>query len=184
MVYPPPKQHWKGSGREISVFSFRSKDSLGTGEFSDIRLLVDWAHKTGLKLIQILPVNDTSATGSWMDSYPYGAISAFALHPLYLNLEEMAGKKNAAFVKSLKKLQKRLNILPDLDYETVMQTKTEAAKELFALEKENFLEDPDFIQFFNQNKSWLVPYAAFCYLKELNGTTARFQQMENIRPVY
>ena len=91
-----PNSTWKGAGVSIPVFSLRARDSLGTGEFSDIRLLVDWAHKTGLKLIQILPVNDTSATGSWMDSYPYGAISAFALHPLYLNLEEMAGKKNAA----------------------------------------------------------------------------------------
>ena len=132
----------------IPVFSLRSKDSLGTGEFSDIRLLVDWAHKTGLKLIQILPVNDTSATGSWMDSYPYGAISAFALHPLYLNLEEMAGKKNAHFIKPLKKIQKQLNILPDLDYETVMQTKTEASKELFVAAKEDLLDDEDFKEFF------------------------------------
>jgi 4-alpha-glucanotransferase len=166
-----PNSTWKGAGVSIPVFSLRSRDSMGTGEFSDIRLLVDWAHKTGLKLIQILPVNDTSATGTWMDSYPYAAISAFALHPLYLNLEEMAGKKNASLIKSLKKIQKQLNVLPDLDYETVMQTKTAAARELFDSEKEAFLEDPDFNEFFDQNKSWLVPYSAFCYLKESNGTT-------------
>ncbi|HLA59362.1 MAG TPA: 4-alpha-glucanotransferase [Puia sp.] len=148
----------------------RSRDSLGTGEFSDIRLLVDWAHKTGFKLIQILPVNDTSATGSWLDSYPYGAISAFALHPLYLNLQEMAGKKNSALIKPLKKIQKQLNILPDLDYEAVMRTKIETAKEIFTAEKENFLAEEDFIQFFSQNKTWLVPYAAFCYLRDSNNT--------------
>ena len=91
-----PNSTWKGAGVSIPVFSLRSKNSFGTGEFSDIRLLVDWAHKAGLKMIQILPVNDTSATGTWIDSYPYAAISAFALHPLYLNLEEMAGKKNAS----------------------------------------------------------------------------------------
>ena len=55
-----PNSTWKGAGVSIPVFSLRSKTSLGTGEFSDIRLLVDWAHKAGLKLIQILPVNDTS----------------------------------------------------------------------------------------------------------------------------
>src|SRR6202035_809578 len=165
-----PNSTWKGAGVSIPVFSLRTKDSMGTGEFSDIRALVDWAHKTGLKLIQILPVNDTSATGTWMDSYPYGAISAFALHPLYLNLEEMAGRKNASFIKSLKKIQKQLNVLPHMDYETVMLTKTEAVKELFDAEKEGFLKDPDFKEFFEQNKSWLVPYAAFCYLKELNGS--------------
>jgi 4-alpha-glucanotransferase len=165
-----PNSTWKGAGVSIPVFSLRSRDSLGTGEFSDIRLLVDWAHKTGLKLIQILPVNDTSATGSWMDSYPYGAISAFALHPIYMNLAEMAGKKNAPFLKSLKKIQKQINALPDLDYETVLQIKTEASKELFAVEKDKLPDDAGFKLFFEQNKSWLVPYAAFCYLKETNGS--------------
>ena len=163
-----PNSTWKGAGVSIPVFSLRSKKSLGTGEFSDIRLLVDWAHKTGLKLIQLLPVNDTSATGTWMDSYPYGAISAFALHPLYLNLEEMAGKRNTDLIKSLKKKQKLLNDLPELDYEAVMQVKTQAARELFAKEKDHFLKDPEFKDFFDQNKSWLVPYSAFCFLKDSN----------------
>ncbi|MEI9807671.1 MAG: 4-alpha-glucanotransferase [Bacteroidota bacterium] len=61
------------------VFSLRSKNSFGVGEFADLKLLVDWAKETGLKLIQILPVNDTTATNTWIDSYPYAAISAFAL---------------------------------------------------------------------------------------------------------
>jgi 4-alpha-glucanotransferase len=165
-----PNNTWKGTGVSIPVFSLRSKDSLGTGEFSDIRLLVDWAKKSGLKLIQILPVNDTSATGDWTDSYPYSAISAFALHPLYLNLSETAGKKNAALVKPFKKIQKRLNDLPEVDYEAVMELKTSVAKEIFAAEKESFLSDPDFQDFFESNKGWLVPYAAFCYLKEINNT--------------
>ena len=48
--------------------------------------------KHGIKLIQLLPVNDTTAMHTWQDSYPYAAISAFALHPLYINLEKVAGK--------------------------------------------------------------------------------------------
>ena len=39
-------------------------------------------------MIQLLPINDTTAMHSWTDSYPYAAISAFALHPLYLNLKK------------------------------------------------------------------------------------------------
>ena len=76
----------RGAGVAIPVFSLRSNNSFGVGEFTDIKLLVDWAKSTGLKLIQILPVNDTTATHTWTDSYPYSAISAFALHPMYLNL--------------------------------------------------------------------------------------------------
>ena len=170
-----PNNIWKGAGVSIPVFSLRTKDSMGTGEFSDIRLLVDWARKTGLKLIQILPVNDTSATGNWQDSYPYSAISAFALHPMYLNLAEMAGRKNIALLKPLKKIQKLLNALPQVDYEQVMQIKTAAAREIFNADKDHFTNDPAFKKFFESNRSWLVPYAAFCYLKEINGT-ADFRQ--------
>jgi 4-alpha-glucanotransferase len=165
-----PNNSWKGAGISIPVFSLRSKHSFGTGEFSDLRLLADWAKKTGLKLIQILPVNDTSATGTWLDSYPYAAISAFALHPLYINLEETAGKKHAGHLKALKKKQKQLNELPDLDYETVISTKMAMLRELYALKKKELDTDPEYLKFFENNKFWLTPYAAFCYLRDVNGT--------------
>ncbi len=83
-----PNTTWKGAGVVIPVFSLRSKNSFGVGEFTDLKLLVDWAAKTGMKMIQILPVNDTIATHTWADSYPYAAISAFALHPVYLNITQ------------------------------------------------------------------------------------------------
>jgi len=62
---------WRGTGVSLPVFSIRTKNSLGVGEFLDLKLMVDWAVSTGLKLIQILPVNDTSSRGDWRDSYPY-----------------------------------------------------------------------------------------------------------------
>lgn len=166
-----PNNTWKGAGVSIPVFSLRSKNSFGTGEFTDLKLLADWAKKTGLKLIQILPVNDTIATNTWVDTYPYAAISAFALHPLYLNLEKVAGKEHAAIVKPLKKKQKQLNELPDMDYEAVMKLKLAAIRELYALQKEDLLKDKDFYLFFEHNKHWLVPYAAFCCLRDRYNTS-------------
>jgi 4-alpha-glucanotransferase len=166
-----PNNTWRGAGIAIPVFSLRSKNSFGVGEFSDINLLVNWANKTGLSLIQLLPVNDTSATNTFTDSYPYAAISAFALHPVYININEVAGKKHAAIIKSFKKKQKELNELPALDYEQVYGFKIAALKELYAAQKQEFLNDEDYQQFFETNKHWLVPYAAFCYLKEKNGTS-------------
>jgi 4-alpha-glucanotransferase len=74
---------FRGAGVSIPVFSIRTKNGLGVGEFLDIKLLVDWAVKAGFKLIQILPVNDTNARLDWRDSYPYSSISVFALHPMY-----------------------------------------------------------------------------------------------------
>ncbi len=165
-----PNNTWKGSGTAIPVFSLKSKNSFGVGEFADLQLLADWAKEVGLKLIQILPVNDTSATFTSADSYPYAAISAFALHPIYINLDKVAGKKNAAVLKPLKKKQKELNDLPELDYAQVMELKLSALKEIFLLQKESYLDDPAFYDFFQQNKHWLVPYAAFSILRDKNET--------------
>lgn len=158
--------NWKGAGVAIPVFSLRSENGFGTGEFKDIKLLVDWAKVTGLKLIQLLPINDTTATHTFLDSYPYAAISTFALHPLYLNLEKVAGSKNAAIIKPLKEKQRELNNLKDVDYEQVMKIKFAVIKELFHLQKTDFLNDIKFFEFFDLNRHWLVPYAAFCYLRD------------------
>lgn len=165
-----PNSTWRGAGVAIPVFSLRSKKSFGVGEFTDLKLLIDWATATGLKLVQILPVNDTSANHNWTDSYPYAAISAFALHPIYLNLEKCAGREYAALIKPLRKKQKELNELPDLDYEAVVKIKLLTVKELYEVQQSEFEKDPGYLSFFEQNKHWLVPYAAFCSLRDKNGT--------------
>jgi len=166
-----PNDGWKGAGVAIPVFSLRSKKSFGVGEFTDIKLLVDWAKQAGLKLIQILPINDTIATNSWMDSYPYAAISAFALHPIYINLAVIAGKKHADKIEALKKKQTQLNELAEADYEEVLRFKVAMLKELYDLMGKDCFELEDYQQFFDDNKHWLVPYAAFSYFRDKNGTS-------------
>ena len=170
-----PNNTWKGAGVAIPVFSLRSKNSFGVGEFADLKLLVDWAKTVGLKLIQILPVNDTTATHTWADSYPYAAISAFALHPIYVNLEKVAGKEHTDKLRALKRKQKQLNDLVDLDYEQVMKFKLGMLRELYELSGTECLASEDYLAFFESNKHWLVPYAGFCYFRDKYGTSD-FQQ--------
>lgn len=160
-----PYSRWKGAGVAIPVFSLRTANSYGTGEFADIPKLVDWAKKVGLKLVQLLPVNDTTATHTWTDSYPYAAISAFALHPLFLNLEKVAGK-TSAIVKTWKQTKEELNALPEVDYEAVLNFKYAAIKELYEKQKNKFKDDTKYFEFFDMNRHWLVPYAVFCYLRD------------------
>ena len=162
---------WKGAGVAIPVFSLRSKKSFGVGEFSDLKLLADWAKATGLKLIQILPVNDTTATHGWADSYPYAAISAFALHPLYINLEKVGGKKPVTKSKFFIAKQKQLNSLADVDFVEVMKVKLGILKEIYKDITDDFFESEDYLDFFKHNKHWLSPYAAFCYLRDEFGTS-------------
>lgn len=167
--------HWKGAGVAIPVFSLRSKNGFGVGEFADIKLLVDWAKETGLKLIQILPINDTIATNTWHDSYPYAAISAFALHPLYINLAKVAGKKYQDKISALKRKQKQLNELPAMDYQEVIRFKLAMLKELYDLMGEECLQSEDYQQFFTNNRHWLEPYGVFCFLRDKYGTS-HFEQ--------
>ncbi|WP_290790986.1 4-alpha-glucanotransferase [Flavihumibacter sp. UBA7668] len=166
-----PSTGWKGAGVAIPVFSLRTKNSWGIGEFTDLKELVDWAASVDMKLIQLLPINDTTATHSWIDSYPYAAISAFALHPIFINLEVVAGKKSASLLKPYKEQQKFLNELPVVDYEAVLKLKLELLLQLFEIQKENWLQDKDYQEFFNRNEDWLVPFAAFCYLRDENGSS-------------
>jgi len=165
-----PNSTWKGAGVAIPVFSLRTRKSFGVGEFSDIKMLVDWAKTTGLKLIQLLPINNTMSSFSWMDSYPYSAISAFALHPLYINLANVAGKDYADQLQSLKSKQQELNLLAEVDYEEVMRIKFAVLKELYAVMGEECLESAEFKSFFKKNKHWLEPFAAFCYFRDKYGT--------------
>ena len=166
-----PNNIWKGAGVAIPVFSLRSKNSFGVGEFADIKLLVDWAKETGLKLIQVLPINDTIATHTWIDSYPYAAISAFALHPLYINLAKVAGKQYADKVNPLKKKQKQLNELTEVDYEEVIKLKLSMLKELYEVMGKECFESEDYKKFFEENKHWLQPYSAFCFFRDKYGTS-------------
>lgn len=174
-----PNATFKGAGVAIPVFSMRTKNGFGTGEFSDIITLTDWAKQVGMKLIQILPVNDTTSSNTWHDSYPYSAVSVFALHPLYINLDKVAGKTGADIIKPYKKKQKQVNDLPYLDYETVMSNKRKAVAELYELMKKDWLADAEYAAFFDLNRHWLVPYAAFCYLRDEN-KTADFTQWKKL----
>lgn len=161
---------FKGAGVAIPVFSLRTEANFGVGEFTSIQLLADWCANTGMQLIQLLPVNDTSATLTWKDSYPYAAISAFALHPLYLDVDVVAGKKHQSLIDLYKSQREALNQAAEVNYEEVLKLKWEIIEKLFEqLHKETFALK-DYKNFYKENEHWLESYAAFCYLRDQNGT--------------
>ena len=165
-----PRYPWKGAGVAVPVFSLRTDDGLGTGEFYDLIKLVDWAVKTGLKLIQILPVNDTVLTHTYTDSYPYAAVSVYALHPLYLRLEDMGQSSSTVRMEILQEHKTKLNALEKVDYEEVMKIKSRYIKIFYDENKREFLNESQYKEFFEKNKTWLKPYAVFSYLRDLYNT--------------
>ncbi|MDR2087137.1 MAG: 4-alpha-glucanotransferase [Dysgonamonadaceae bacterium] len=167
--------NWKCAGLSIPVFSLRSENSFGIGDFGDLRQMVNWVKLTGQRIIQILPVNDTTASYTWLDSYPYNAISIFALHPLYLNMEAMGELKAKKRKEFYKKKQKELNALPVVDYDSVSRFKRQFFHELYEQDGEETLASEAFSAFFHKNEDWLIPYAAYSFLRDKNGT-ADFHQ--------
>ena len=166
-----PSTTWRGSGVAIPVFSLKTEKSFGVGEFTDMNLLVDWCSNVGLKLIQVLPINDTTANHNWQDSYPYAAISAFALHPIYINLNAVTEKKNIQLLKALESTRIELNKKEKVDYEEVIKVKTNYLKKIYSLQGQDTFKEKEYQDFFSSNKHWLVPYAVFCYLRDEYGTS-------------
>ncbi|MBU1009274.1 MAG: 4-alpha-glucanotransferase [Bacteroidetes bacterium] len=157
---------WKGAGLAVPVFSLRSQESFGVGEFNDLKKLVDWCAITGLKMIQILPINETVATHSWLDSYPYKSISVKALHPMYLNLKKMGVLDDDTLMREFEQKKVVFNQLPHVDYVDVTRTKARYFKLIFDQNWSLVSRKKSYKKFFSENKDWLVPYAAFCYLRD------------------
>jgi len=156
---------WKGAGVAIPIFSLRSENSWGCGDFGDLKKMIDWAAATSLQLIQTLPVNDTTLTETWRDSYPYSAISNNALHPMYCSIHDLPALKDKVLMESLEAARIKLNKLPQMDYESVLNLKWKYFKELFNQEGQQVLSSTEFKEFLDNNGDWLIPYAAFCYLR-------------------
>lgn len=165
-----PSTAWRGAGIAIPVFSLKTNKSFGVGEFTDLIELANWSETVGLKLIQILPINDTTAHHSWQDSYPYAAISAFALHPIYLNIEEATNAENKHLYKKLSTVQKELNAADGVEYDKVIEAKWNYIKQIYPLQKKATFDSEDYKNYYQTNKHWLLPYAVFCYLRDEYGT--------------
>ena len=161
---------WRGAGTAIPVFSIRTEDDFGVGDFLSIKKMVDWLSETGQCVLQLLPVNDTTLTRTWMDSYPYNANSTFALHPMYLNLKAIGELKDINRRRYYDKIADELNSLPQVNYERVNAEKSHYAREIYDEIGGTVTQTNEFRQFVEENIYWLKNYAAFCFLRDKFGT--------------
>lgn len=165
----------KMAGTNVPVFALRSHSSFGVGDFGDLKKMVDFVALTQQRVLQVLPINDTTITHTWTDSYPYSCISIFALHPQYADLTQLPPIKDEKKRNVFEQIRQELNELPQIDYERVNDTKTKYLQEIFTQEGRRVLASEKFKRFFHETSSWLVPYAEYCFLRDKNGT-ADFSQ--------
>ena len=154
------------TGVSVPVAALRAKEDCGVGEFADLPMLGDWCARTGLEIIQILPVNDTGANSS-----PYSALSAFALHPLYLRIQDLPGARRygteiQAFRESIRKSE--TGSFGHFDHRKVLSFKLRIAEQVFADNAKSLRPEPPFAAWRASNP-WVLPYAAFISLKRETG---------------
>ena len=165
----------KLAGTLVPVFSLRTRKSAGIGDFGDLKTMIDFVASTGQKVLQLLPINDTTITHTWTDSYPYSCISVFAIHPQYADLHALPELKDAKARAEAEKTRAELNALDKIDYEKVNDFKINYLRQIFNQEGEKMMKTAEYKAFFQDTKQWLVPYAQYSYLRDKNGT-ADFNQ--------
>ena len=152
--------NFRGAGVAVPVFSLRSEDSFGIGEYSDLKKLAEWAKATGQEIIQTLPVNDTTNSYTNQDSYPYSPISVFALHPVYINVCQ-TGKLLPAERRKYNAEKKKFNSLTFADYQAVYDAKSVYLHLIFEREWDTLSATEEYKAFFRRNSDWLMTYAGF-----------------------
>ncbi|MBO7379627.1 MAG: 4-alpha-glucanotransferase [Bacteroidales bacterium] len=166
--------HWldarRVAGVAMPVFSLRSEGSFGVGDFGDLKLLIDWAVRTRQTAVQILPINDTTISKTWTDSYPYNSISIYAFHPQYIDLRQLPALKDAGKAAAYEQKRQELNALKQIDYEAVNNTTRAYLRDIFQQEGKKCMATVGFKRFFAENENWLRPYAAFSVLRDTYGT--------------
>jgi 4-alpha-glucanotransferase len=157
---------WKAAGVVVPVFSLRSQQSQGVGDFGDLRAMVDWASQTGMHIIQLLPIYDTTQTGTDADSYPYNSISIYALHPMYIDVRQLPAIEDKAFMQQFEQDRVALNASSQLQYAKVNALKHRYLGRLYQQQAEGLVADTAYHSFCKKNANWLTAYSVFCMLRD------------------
>ncbi|MDR0644396.1 MAG: 4-alpha-glucanotransferase [Treponema sp.] len=150
-------------GVVVPVGALRGEKSLGVGEFPDIAEFASAVKNMGMGLIQLLPVNDTG-----FESSPYSALSAFALHPLYIRIGDI--EEAASFSQKIKDALEGFEQELRFPHQRILRVKLDLLMKIYSANKEAIIKSAVFgkLAKWIEENPWVKPYAVFKRLKEAN----------------
>ncbi len=168
---------WKGTGINVPLTSLLTEKTWGSGDFTSLKVLGNWCKKSHINMIQLLPLYDTTANFTNADSYPYSPISAFAMHPVFLDVHHLVHLYDVDISEDFIEKIKELNSASEFHINEVLELKLDVLRIIFEEVKTIFKDDFGWFTFFDMNREWLQPYAAFSYLRDTY-KTADFHKWE------
>jgi 4-alpha-glucanotransferase len=162
------KEHWQHvgiyphHGFMLPLFSIRTKNTSGIGEFLDLFDVIDWVAELNIDVIQLLPLNEMNE-----DFSPYNALSSCALDPIYISLKNLPSMEE----KILKEEFQSLNLEKNVCYKEVKTRKLKILYRYFEQFFPEYQKKPEFENFV-LNNPWLKEYGLFSVLKHTFQYTA------------
>lgn len=156
----------KITGVVVPLGALYTKENQIIGEYPDLIPFSNFCKKAGFKIIQLLPVNDSGTQSS-----PYSALSAFALHPIYIRIKNIDGfsdiyNSNQQFKKCYDDFINNTPYTLRYDYDSILNTKIYLLQLLFnslkITENKNDLKE---LSSWIQKNLWVKEYAVYKNLK-------------------
>ncbi len=154
------------AGVQLSLFSVYSKKSQGIGDLFDLKLVIDWCVKTGMSIIQLLPMNEVGALFC-----PYDSLSSFALEPMYLSLNEIRTPSGKGFDRSvIRSFAERFPLTRGYVNYALKEAKLEVLWDFYCRQVKQ--EDEEFKAYRQEQEYWLRDCALYKVLKRYHGQAA------------
>jgi len=165
-----PRPEARRTGIVVALSALRSGGSPAAGEFPDLLALGELARSWGFDLIQLLPVNDTGGMSS-----PYTALSAFALHPLYIRAEDLPEvRAKPSLADKFRALSLEHAEAPRFDYGRYSSAKLALLEEVFRAsvgksDAASWISGLEGFVAWQAANGWVLGYSVFSELKRRYG---------------
>ena len=166
MTNNSPQNNWKDIGKKrragvlAPLFFVYSGRSVGVGDFHDLDLLAGWCAKSGLSILQLLPMNEVGPTFC-----PYDAVSSFALEPMYISLEDLPEAREKVVKTRIAGLKKKFPAGKKYINYDIKDAKKALLWQIYSAGRGAGCGSEEFKVFASENEYWLDDFALFKVLK-------------------